>query len=331
MSGHPASFAIVTSSKWKSEDGALRTTVVGKLTLQLADGNRSELALPDPFIAFDRIAPDGRHVLEAGELMPWTSRASISVYRGPLRLTLETGRERPFVVTASAKSPAGYSMTSSERSGYAAIKPSRGADGVLTIPDKVDGRYFVAAPKAHQLDAVRGDEPVLLEVPGWECRTRLPGVAVLVSLDVSGRRREVALSTDMLAVNGEGRRISIIARALVHGDATPLAHRIVSLSQAGVADPGDPRHFNEEETSFLGDERTSFPPEHSQAAATPFERAAAKEPPRVDAPGRVEVPGKFDAPLPNVPARAPALTGPPAPKVAPPKAGAMAKPMLKRR
>jgi hypothetical protein len=331
VSGHPASFAIVTSSKWKSEDGALRTTIVGKLTVQLADDNRSELTLPDPLIAFDRIAPDGRHVLEAGELMPWTSRASVAVYRGPLRLSLETGAQRPFVVTASAKSPAGYSMASSERSSYASIKPSRGADGVLSIPDKVDGRYFLAAPKAHQLDALRGDEAFLLELPGWECRTALPGVSIVVALDIRGRRREVALRTDMLAVNGESRLVSIIARALVHGDATPLAHRIVSLSESSASDPGDPRHFNEEETSFLGEERTSFLPEQAPPAATPFERGASKAPLRVDVPARVDASAKMDAPAPNVPVREPTVTGPPAPKVAPPRAGAMAKPMLKRR
>jgi hypothetical protein len=296
----PASVALVTTSKWRSERGEARSTLVAKLTMQLGDANRAALLSPEPFVAFDRISPDGRHVTEVGEMAPWTTVASIIAYGGPLRFTLEDEKGAPLMVaTASAKSPAGYSMSSPERVAFAKRTPSRGADAVLAIPDDLDGRYFVAAPKTHQLPSIRGDERFLIELAGWRCHRRLAGALVVVTIELRGRMRAVVLTPDLVTVNGLSRRISIVSRALVHGDVSIVGHEVFPRGAVTIADHGDSRDAEAEETCVLSDqEMGSLRALHEETSdagtaslfsptlAAPFEL----EPPSVDGSERARIP-----------------------------------------
>ncbi len=299
----PASVAIVTVTKWRSERGDARTTVVGKITMQLADDNGASLVAPDAFVAFDHIASDGRHVSEAGELALWSTVASIVALSGPIRLTLASEAGAPIVVaTAGAASPVGYSMSSDARSAFAKRAPTRGGDGVLTVPDDLDGRYFVAAPKQHQFASLRGDERFSVELTGWRCQRRLPGLSITASLTVGGRVRIVKLTPDLVVVNGKTRHLSLIARALVHGDATLAGHAVGPLTAARSSDLGDARDGFVEETVYAGNlsstggrfvsEETTDASSSTMALPAPFDLG----------PPSAGGPLSSAAPLPSVPA-----------------------------
>lgn len=217
----------------------MHSTIVGKLTMQLRDDGRAALVAPDPFVSFDLLAPGTQRVLEASELMPWTATRSFVAYGGPLRFTLYGSGQSSFSIALGAEAPVGISMSSEERVAYAYALPSRGADGVLTIPDDIDGRYFVSAPASQHFASLAGDETFKLELAGFSVRRALPGVAVVVSVAIDGSQRSVVLTTDFLSVSARERRISLVARAVVKGEATVLRHSLVPLASLGGADLGD--------------------------------------------------------------------------------------------
>lgn len=253
----PPSAAIVSALRWKNGSGALHTTIVAKLTMQLREDGRAALVQPEPFVAFDRLGSDPRHVAEASELMPWTTVASVVAYGGPLRFSLarEAAGRAPFSVELPELPHAGLSMSSPERAAFAPHRPTRGADGVLTIADDIDGRYFVAAAKASQLPSVRGDELFALEVTGWSTERALPGMAVEAALQLGPQRRVVTLTTDMIVVHVVTRRISLVSRALVNGDAALVAHALCRVGRGTTSDHGDARQTGgtprEQATSML--------------------------------------------------------------------------------
>lgn len=255
----------------------MRTTVVGKLTLQLNDDGSATLVTPDTFIAFDRLASDRRFVAEASELMPWTTVASVLAYDGPLRFALEPGGNLPnLYVSLSAQEPAGNSMSSAERSIFARSLPTRGADGLMTIPDGIDGRYFVAAHKKNQLVSLRGDEWFTLEAAGWSTRRRLPGMAIKATVTVEDKPRTIALTTDMITVHGAARRISLISRAVIGGEAELVREVAVPLAELDAQDRGvDTRELR----LYPGSSDGGAQPDARSPSSTPFQRREA-EPPR---------------------------------------------------
>lgn len=241
MSASPSpSLAVVTASKWRTRTGVVHTTIVGKITLALEPGAEASLAPADSLVLFDQIAPDARFVLAASELAPWTTVGSVVASGGPLRFTLlAPDGTRRLVLTPPAGAPAGYSMSSAERASYAGERPSRGQDGVLVIPEKIDGRYFLAAPRHYQLEAISGDEAFVLELPGARLAARLPGLSLMATVQVGPRQRVITLTADMIVVDGARRRVSLVARALVRGEAKLVKHAIVSAGQQAYIDRGD--------------------------------------------------------------------------------------------
>ena len=216
--------------------------MVGKICFELGVDGSSALVRPAPLIGNDRSAADSRFLTEASELMPWAEGASMLAYGGPLRFTLHAGQGRPgFVLTASAQTPAGYSVSSVERARFAPVKPARGLDGLFTLPDDLDGRYFVAAPRRHQMPSLRGDESFMLEVSGSSVNGRLPGLAIAATVEVYEVPRVVALAWDTIAVDASKRRISLVGRAVVEGPATLRSFAIASLEQLRAVDRGDSR------------------------------------------------------------------------------------------
>jgi hypothetical protein len=235
----PASAALVTALRWKSETRGLHSTVVGKITMQLRDDGRAALVAPDPFVSFDLLSPETQRVLEASELMPWTAVCSFVAYGGPLRFTLSRAGQTQLTVALGAEAPAGITMASEERVRHARSLPSRGLDGVLTIPDDIDGRYFVCAPASQQFASLAGDETFTLELAGFSVRRALPGLAVVVLVEIGGKRRPVALTPDFISVNARERRLSLVSRAVVQGEATVLRHSLLPVASLGAADHGD--------------------------------------------------------------------------------------------
>ncbi len=239
MSGlPPPSVAITTAFKWRSASMVIHTSVVAKVTVQLGAEGRAALIAPDAFITFDRVGADPGGLAEVSELSPWTSLASVVAYGGPLRFMLESAAGQ-LVVTALHGAPAGSSMSSPERSRYAPAMPARGADGLLIIGDDTDGRFFVGAPPSQQLPLLRGDERFLLETAGFRAKRALPGLATAVTLAVGGRQRVVVLTPDLVSVHGGLRRVSLVSRATVVGDAVVVSHSVLPLGQAHHLDHGD--------------------------------------------------------------------------------------------
>ncbi len=209
--------------------------------MQLREDGRAALVPPEPFVSFDLLSPESQRVLEASELMPWTATCSFVAYGGPLRFTLSRpGESAPaFSIALGAEAPAGVSMASNERVAYARGLPSRGPDGVLMIPDDIDGRYFVSAPAAQHFAALSGDETFTLELAGFKVRRALPGLAIVVSVSLDGRERSVTLTPDFISVSARDRRISLVSRAVVQGEAAVLRHALVPVASLTVADFGD--------------------------------------------------------------------------------------------
>jgi hypothetical protein len=232
--------ALAAASRWKTKAGVVHTTVVGKLTFEVGTDGRLAWVATSPIALFDRIAADPVWVAEASELMPWTTVASVVLYGGPLRFALEgAGSEPAISVSVAARAPAGRSMSSPERTLRAPERPSRGEDGVLVIPDGLDGRYFLAAPVPQQRAMIRGDERFVLELPLGRAEGRLPGVVVAVTVQTGSKQRAVALTPDMVVVDGAARRISVVSRALVRGDAKLVSHTTLTMTEAAAMDRGD--------------------------------------------------------------------------------------------
>lgn len=258
---HPL-LATVTVARWQTGSGVLYSTVVGKLTMQLGEGGKATLIEPEPLVLYDRALHGTSYVAEASELSPWTTVGSVVLYGGPLAFTIERAGEGPIAMSAVAGAAAGLSMTSPDRAKLARALPTRSANALLTIPDDLDGRYFLAAPPSQWL-SFRGDEKVSLEAPGYRARRALPGMFITCTLDVGGADRTVSLVTDMIAVNAAARRISLVSRALVRGHASAVTH---TIGPNAVADRGDvlgrvassasvaPSQILQEETAVLGDE-----------------------------------------------------------------------------
>lgn len=232
--------SIVTISRWRNEIGHVRSTVVGKVTLELGASGRFEAARPDPFVAADRPAHDPRFVAEASELMPFVSVASIVLYGGPARLTVDVPGAQWIASSSAPDAPVGLAESSPERSAYALERPVRGIDGLFTIGDDVDGRYFVAAPRRHHGPSLRGDESFLLELGPRRFAGRLPGGAIAATLQSDSALRLIALTPDLLVVDARRGRISIVSRAVVAGPVTLLSQAVVPLTQVGLADRGEP-------------------------------------------------------------------------------------------
>jgi hypothetical protein len=220
---------IVTTVSWRGGDGGLRTTIVGKLSASLKAGSPPVLIASDPLVAFDRIATDPRFVDEAGETAPWTDRASINAYGGPLRFTFYPKGGEPLQITAARGAPVGRSMSNPERAQYAQKTPKRGQDGILSIPDEIDGRYFIAAPPSQCTAAIVGDERIVLEVRGVWVDTKLPSTVIVATVDVGGQSRAVTLAFDTLVVHGERQRIALVSRATLKGEATLVGHTLAPL------------------------------------------------------------------------------------------------------
>lgn len=239
---HARPEAVVTTLRWRSESGDPFTTLVAKVTQGFDGSGALAWVKPSPLVTFDRVATDGRFVAEASELAPWTAVACVVPYGGPLRFSIEGERgETAFAMASAPNGAAGFSMASPERAYLAPTRPARGTDGLMTISDDVDGRYFVASPPAWQLPAVRGSEPFLLELTGFRAHARFPGLAVLVTAQQGGRQRTVALTYDMIVIDGAARQVSLVGRALLHGEAVVLSHTLVLLGQAAGSDLGDTR------------------------------------------------------------------------------------------
>ncbi len=234
----PTSFGLASLTTWRNEIGHVLSTVVGKITLELGANGAISLMRPDPIVTSDRLASDARFVVEASEMMPWAENASMLASGGPLRFTLQ-GEQGSSVLTASAQTPAGYSVASGERSRFAREQPIVGLDGLTTIPDELDGRYFLAAPRRHHVPAIRGDEGFVLEAGGGTVSGRLPALAMAVTVEVYQALRVVALTWDTITVDPARRRISLVGRAGIEGPATVLSHAIVPMIQLRAADRGD--------------------------------------------------------------------------------------------
>ena len=318
--------AVVTLLPWRGGDGHLRTTLVGKLCVYLQAGAPPVLVPADPIVAFDRLAADRRFIEAASEMAPWTVAASILAYGGPLRFTFHPANGEPVQVTAAHGAPVGRSMSNPERARYAPKTPTRGPDGVLTIPEEVDGRYFVATPPAQQTTTIVGNERVVLEVGHARFDTMLPANVIMVVVDVGGQRRQVTLPFDTLAVSGDRRRIALIGRAALPGEVKLVGHRLAPLR--GSASPVAGGSPAQRRPPFAG---TADISESVRRAVMPFENRPAPPAPPAPTPPVVE-----EEPRPRFEASAPAEP-PPAPKPAPkpviakPKPGAMAKPRIKKR
>ena len=255
MSAAPAGTeAVVTALRWRLKSGEPRTTLVAKLTMELDPSGPARWARPTPLVAFDRVASDPRYVAEASELAPWAPVASVVPLGGPLHFTLERPGAAPVVVTTAAQGPAGFSMASPERAALARERPQRTADGLLSVSPELDGRYFVAAPPAWQLERLRGDETFVIELSGLHVRARLPGVAVVITAHREGRPRVVVATWDMLVIEGAERRVSLVGRVVLHGEATVVTHTLEPLSAIAGLDRGDAptATFREDETRDVG-------------------------------------------------------------------------------
>ncbi len=282
MSGNAP--ALAAASRWKTAAGQSCTTIVGKTTLEIGLDGAATWVAPSPLVQFDRIAADPASVTEVNELMPWTTVASVVLYGGPLRFALEGAPGQPATsVSVPAGGAAGRSMSSPERTALAPARPTRGPDGVLVIPDDLDGRYFLAVPGAQQRPALRGDERFVLELPGHRLEGRLPGLVMAVTIQSGARQRAVALTPDMVVVEGATRRVSVVSRALIRGEAKIVSHATLTPTEAAAMDRGDapPRApIQDFATAVLdadGDdataELTSAELDKLRAIATPFPSA----------------------------------------------------------
>lgn len=218
--------------------GHVESTIVGKVALALdADGAHS-LTIPAPIVTADRPTADGRYLVEASEVAPWAVRPSVQLVGGPLRFVIET---QPAVsVTASAGAPVGYGPSSPERRRFLTEPPTRGVDGLVSYPESLDGRYFLAAPSHQHLAALRGDERFVLEAGGLRVVGALPGVSIVVTVEVDGSPRVVTLSPDLLIVDVARSVLSIVSRAVLAGPASLLSHALIATSALRSPDRGDP-------------------------------------------------------------------------------------------
>ncbi len=324
--------AIVTMLPWRDGDGRLRTTIVGKLCVYLQAGAPPVLVPSDPLVAFDRLAADRRFVEAASEMAPWAVCASIITYGGPLRFTFHPANGEPLHVTAVHGAPVGRSMSNPERAQYAPNAPKRGPDGILTIPEGFDGRYFVATPPGQHPAAIVGNERVVLEVGSARYDTTLPANVIVVAVQIAGQSRQLTLPFDTLAVHGDRRRIALIGRATLPAEATLLGHRLASLHGAASPDPAatPARRVVGASTAYLPEDvvraaaRPVMPFESRRSASDPnLVPPAPPPPPPDDAPE--QAPAKIERPP------APAPKPAPKPVIARPKPGAMAKPRIKKR
>ena len=143
---------------------------------------------------------------------------------------------------------------------------------IVELPDAFDMAYFQAAPADQQIEALRGDEWIVLEglhptVP--LLRTRLPsarGHAWVHGLrdSAAGQRRE--MRADTLRIDGDAQRCTVVWRLSfpVPDEAALPAVRVVVTTTAGSEDPGDGRLPSGPGT----DEKTEVVQVASSAAST---------------------------------------------------------------
>ncbi|MBL8744185.1 MAG: hypothetical protein JNK04_23920, partial [Myxococcales bacterium] len=94
-------------------------------------------------------------------------------------------------------------------------------------------------PATQHFPSLVGDETFTLELAGFGVRRALPGLAIVVAVAIGPEHRLVALTPDFISVSARERRLSLVSRAVVSGEATVLRHSLVPLASLGAADFGD--------------------------------------------------------------------------------------------
>jgi hypothetical protein len=225
---------------WRAPDGGVRTTVVGKVSVALGASGTPFVAA-EPIVQFDRIAADRRFVDEVGELMPWTTVASVVVRGGPLRVEVHGAGSQPRTIDVKEGAPVGISMASEARARLAKQHLSRGEDGLLAVAPGTDARYFSAAPPWQGIDPLRGTERFVIERGSQRVVVGpLPGIALVADVAVAGRPRRVALGFDLVVLDAAKGRLSFVARAVLVGFGELRDMRMTMRGEVGTSDVGDP-------------------------------------------------------------------------------------------
>ena len=181
--------------------GQLRVAVIAKATFSF---------VPDGFAA---LAPPAPGVLTASDRVPYRPRVDVTFTGHAHAVRLGVFRERAVVDKAIHVDPT--RLGAPDRSALDAA--------VVEIPDDFDWRYFQDAPPDQQIDALRGDEWIVLDGlhPTLPCvRTRLPSPAVsarvhglVAPADEAGE--PLALVADTLAIDGDRQACDILWRGSV--------------------------------------------------------------------------------------------------------------------
>lgn len=231
----PLRGSTATAVAWRS-GGELHVTVIAKATFAFAPDAAMTRAAPQEILRAD--VPRG----PGGDLAPYLRRADVLFTgraRASLRLALFAG-QRCVLDSRPLAGDAGRGARGPGSPRHALHGP------IAEIPEGFDWSCLQAAPPDQQIDALRGDEWILLEglrpsLP--RVRTCLPsvrGAARIHGLSASGvpEGERLDLVLDTLRIDGEELRCIVVCRRYlrVAGEAALAALRVV----AGVEFAGAP-------------------------------------------------------------------------------------------
>jgi len=256
------------SIPWRAR-GALHLTVVVKATFALVPEGRMTIAEPDPIAPGEVPDPSGVGLRTAGDLAPYLGRADVwltghaavpprfvepcvrvqlaVVQQGAVRIDKQLDLDRagaagdPPRVRIAGMGPiaADWPLRSRWLEG---TSPPRLHGPALDLGGAIHSEYFQTSPLDQRLDAIRGDEWIVLGgmVAGRpRLRTQLPAAFGAARLHRGeGPAEPVALAADSLQIDVDRLRCSILWRGRVPiDDETALTSvRVV----AGLEQPGRP-------------------------------------------------------------------------------------------
>lgn len=184
---------------------------------------------------------------------------------------------------AAGFGPISAAMTPRQRH-LGSAKPPAFGQGIVEIPDTFDFDFFQSAPADQQIAFLRGDEWLLLEglhAAHPRLRMYLPaarGLARIHGLEKHGvaEGQPLAMSADMLHVNGEDERISVTWRgtfALKSEAALPLLRIVAGVEQYDEPviwpDPGEIAQLGVESAPLSRDVVITSAPESDKTMALP--------------------------------------------------------------